>query len=131
MYLDQKLNDAVFQTYPYNLNNQIRVRNKRDLLVMAGAMGGADPVLHYTQLGNDLKDGVFAWINFAIDPTADEKVPAAGDCSGETCVPQEVFGWFKKLMLRVVLFPNIYIWKAPVMHEVEGREKGGKVRDEI
>lgn len=94
IYFDQELNDSVFQVYPYSANGQIRIRNRNDYLVIQGSVGGADLVAQYVFLGNELKDGVFAWINFAIDPIKDQEVHNLAVCSNGKCKQSKQW-WFE------------------------------------
>lgn len=55
-----------------------------------GAAGGADPVVEYTLIGDDLSDGVFAWMNLGINPEASRTVSTAAHCSEDGCNPLEV-----------------------------------------
>jgi hypothetical protein len=114
IYFDQDLNDLTFQVHPYRANDQIRLRNQDDYLVMQGSGGGADPIAHYILLGDDLKDGVFAWINFAIDPNEKKKVNALADCSEGKCKQHKQW-WLEKLVLRIIMSPNVYWRKPPII----------------
>lgn len=50
-------------------------------LLLQGSIGGADSVARYVLLGNTLDDGVFAWVNFAVDPTQENKAGPLSHCS--------------------------------------------------
>jgi hypothetical protein len=125
LYFEQALNDAVQQKPPYNTNKQFLMRNKDDFLLMQGSAGVADPIVEYTLLGKDVGEGVYAWMNFAIDPKADRKVRAVGNCSaGKDCKPT-VFDW----LTEATTFWNTimsYQWK-PLTSE-QGAGKPGVVK---
>lgn len=36
-----------------------------------------DPFVEWVQLGDDITDGIMAWISIGIDPTADEEITSA------------------------------------------------------
>lgn len=36
-----------------------------------------DPFVEWVQLGEDITDGIMAWISIGIDPTADDEITAA------------------------------------------------------
>jgi hypothetical protein len=85
IYFDQDLVDQVEKTAPYNMNQQVQVKNNQDFLLAQGASGGADPVLEYVVIGNKLENGVFGWINFGIDSKSSRNVYAAANCDAEGC----------------------------------------------
>lgn len=37
-----------------------------------------DPFIQYVLIGDDIEDGIMAWISLGIDPTADSEVSSAG-----------------------------------------------------
>jgi hypothetical protein len=37
-----------------------------------------DPFVEWVMLGDDVTDGIMAWISIGIDPTADQEVTSAG-----------------------------------------------------
>lgn len=77
MYFDQSLLEAVEKLGPYATNQQQWTQNAQDFLFMMGA-NGDDPVVRYTLLGDKLEDGIFAWIRFGVDASADRRyTPAA------------------------------------------------------
>ena len=43
-----------------------------------------DPVVEYVLLGDDIKDGIMAWISIGIDPTADKDIIAAAAVYSES-----------------------------------------------
>jgi hypothetical protein len=63
----------------------LRTSNKQDFLLGMGAAGGADPVVEYVLLGKNLNQGVFSWINFAVDPKKRVRARPATICSADGC----------------------------------------------
>jgi hypothetical protein len=85
LYFDQDLVDTVETFPPYNTNKQMAMKNADDFTMASGALNLADPVMEYVLLGKDIRDGVFAWINFGIDSKLNKKVMASAECSAEGC----------------------------------------------
>lgn len=81
MYFDQSLITAVEQLAPYNTNTMRVTLNTADLLFVQGA-DGDDPVMRYSLVGNDLKDGLFAWIRFGIDLQSNHAVSPSAFWTG-------------------------------------------------
>lgn len=50
---------------------------------------GSDDFVEYIFLGDDVSDGVFAWISIGIDPTMDREVEAAGRLGEGDAVVEE------------------------------------------
>jgi hypothetical protein len=76
LFFDQSLLEAVEATAPYNTNTQPLTTNEQDFIMAQEAELG-DPVLHYTMLGSTIEDGLFGWIAFGVDPSANRTVNAA------------------------------------------------------
>ncbi|KAI0831035.1 aromatic compound dioxygenase [Hypoxylon sp. FL0890] len=78
-FFDQDLINAVELTEPYNTNTQELTTNADDgILLEETATDGVDPFFEYTLLGNDITDGIFAWVAFGINATQSESIsPAA------------------------------------------------------
>ncbi|OTA55934.1 aromatic compound dioxygenase [Hypoxylon sp. EC38] len=78
-FFDQDLINAVELTAPYNTNTQELTLNADDgILSEETATDGVDPFFEYTLLGNDVTDGLFAWIAFGINATQSQSItPAA------------------------------------------------------
>jgi hypothetical protein len=77
LYFDQSLLTAVNSLAPYNTNTMRVTPNTADYLFMQGA-NGDDPIVRYALVGNELSQGMFAWIRFGIDQQASKTVnPAA------------------------------------------------------
>jgi hypothetical protein len=86
VYFDQALIDAVEQTFPYNTNKDRKMKNSADFLMATGARNGQDPVTEYVLLGPKVEDGILAWLNYGIDPTAKYRVSPASHCYEKGCV---------------------------------------------
>jgi hypothetical protein len=63
-------------TSPYNTNEQVLLTNAEDYLLFEEAAGMV-PTVECVLLGDDVSDGVLAWISIGIDPTLDNDVVAA------------------------------------------------------
>jgi hypothetical protein len=85
LYFDQDLLDQVSKAKPYSSNSMLRTTNAQDFLLRQGASNGADPVVEYILLGQDISQGIFAWINFGIDAKRTVPIRAATVCSAEGC----------------------------------------------
>jgi hypothetical protein len=85
VYLDQDLLNAVEKNEPYKSNKAPLTLNKDDMLLTQGSGGNADPVVEYVLLGPDIKDGVFAWINFGVDSKAKRTMRPATVCTETGC----------------------------------------------
>ncbi|KAI0121088.1 Intradiol ring-cleavage dioxygenase [Xylariales sp. AK1849] len=68
MYFDQDLSDQVELTYPYNINTQPVTLNAEDF-ILADGLATSDPIMEYVYLGEDVSDGVLAWLSFGINTT--------------------------------------------------------------
>lgn len=78
IFFDQELIDAVEVTAVYNTNTQPITTNEDDSIFVGEANDGVDPVMSYTLLGDDVTDGLLAWLAFGIDVTYSKSVsPAA------------------------------------------------------
>ncbi|KAJ5757324.1 uncharacterized protein N7511_006018 [Penicillium nucicola] len=76
-FFDQDLITAVELTAPYNTNTQSLTTNAEDGILSEEAET-IDPFMEYVYLGDDISDGIFAWISVAVNPTVDRDVtPAA------------------------------------------------------
>lgn len=71
LYWDQDLIDEVEEAYPYNTNDLPRTSNAHDWLLLEEIEGtSSDPVLNYVKLGENIEDGIFAWISVAVNVSA-------------------------------------------------------------
>ena len=76
IFFDQDLISQVEATDAYKVNEQVLTTNAEDYLFFEEA-AGMDPVVEYVLLGDDITDGIMAWISIGIDPTTDNDVVAA------------------------------------------------------
>lgn len=76
IFFDQDLIALVEATAPYNTNTQDLTTNADDSILGEEA-ADMDPFVEWVQLGEDITDGIMAWISIGIDPTADEEITAA------------------------------------------------------
>lgn len=78
LFFDQELITKVEETTPYTSNTQNLTENSNDDILLQEAED-IDPFVEYVYVnGNDVTDGIFAWISLAIDPSEDSSVtPAA------------------------------------------------------
>ncbi|THW40413.1 aromatic compound dioxygenase [Aureobasidium pullulans] len=70
LFWNSELREAVEEVYPYNTNTQAVTSNADDMWDIVAAGTTFDPFPQYVYLGDDLSDGLFAWIQIGIDPTA-------------------------------------------------------------
>ncbi|TKX24568.1 dioxygenase-like protein 1 [Elsinoe australis] len=70
IFWNEDLRTAVEATYPYNTNTQAVTSNADDMWDIVQAGTYYDPFAEYIYLGEDLDDGLLAWIQIGIDPTA-------------------------------------------------------------
>jgi hypothetical protein len=77
LFFDQDLISVVEETSPYSTNTQDLTTNSEDS-ILAEEADTIDPFMEYVYLGDDVSDGIFAWITVGIDSTEDSDVtPAA------------------------------------------------------
>ncbi|KAJ5083513.1 hypothetical protein N7456_012940 [Penicillium angulare] len=70
-FYDQDLIEKVESTYPYNTNKIPQTHNSVDRVFSQETEDStSDPVLHYAYLGDKIEDGIFAWVQVAINTTA-------------------------------------------------------------
>jgi hypothetical protein len=77
IFFDQELISLVESVEPYASNTQDHTLNSEDS-ILASEAADMDPFVEYVLLGDDVSDGVLAWISIGIDPTADEEISSAG-----------------------------------------------------
>ncbi|KAI1775541.1 hypothetical protein F4818DRAFT_441630 [Hypoxylon cercidicola] len=78
-FFDQDQIIAVELTKPHNTKIQELTENADDsILGEEAATDGLDPLFEYAYLGEDITDGIFAWIAFGINTTESQSIiPAA------------------------------------------------------
>lgn len=77
LFMDQDLLARVSETAPYNTNTQELTLNSDDQILSAETET-MDPFIQYVLVGDDIEDGIMAWISLGIDPTADTEVTSVG-----------------------------------------------------
>lgn len=71
LFWDQDLIEEVEATYPYSTNNITQTTNAEDRVFSDETNNtSSDPVFEYVYLGNDIRDGLFAWVTVAINTSA-------------------------------------------------------------
>ncbi|KAF7586440.1 hypothetical protein BBP40_008903 [Aspergillus hancockii] len=71
LFFDQDLVNKVEATYPYNTNNVSITENADDHVVQDETEDSAsDPFFEYAFLGDELEDGLFAWITMGVNVSA-------------------------------------------------------------
>jgi len=70
LYFDQSLLEKIEKTEPYATNTQTWMKNAADGLFSAGTAGGDDPVVRYAMLGDDIENGIYAWMRFGVSVDA-------------------------------------------------------------
>lgn len=76
MFFDQDLVTLVEATDIYSTNTQELTTNADDS-IFSGESEGYDPVVEYVLLGDDISEGIFAWIAFGMDSSAAYNISAA------------------------------------------------------
>ncbi|KAL5623942.1 hypothetical protein BROUX41_004002 [Berkeleyomyces rouxiae] len=74
IYLDQSLLKLVELTDPYNKNTMPWTMNVEDPHFLYAATGG-DPVMRYSLLSDNVEQGMYGWIRFAVDINARRSMP--------------------------------------------------------
>lgn len=76
IYFDQRLISKVEKTSPYTTNTQELTLNADDGILGEEAET-LDTFVEYVLLGDDISDGVLAWITIGIDPTSEQEISSA------------------------------------------------------
>ncbi|CDM37322.1 hypothetical protein DTO013E5_7556 [Penicillium roqueforti] len=77
IFFDQDLITAADEVAPYSTNTQ-EVTTNADDSILGEELDVIDPFMEYIYLGDDISEGIFAWITVGLDPTQDTTVtPAA------------------------------------------------------
>lgn len=71
LFFPEALRAAVEATYPYSTNAVEVTANDDDAWSVVQADGSYDPFPQFVYLGDDVADGLFAWIQIGINATAD------------------------------------------------------------
>ncbi|KAF2709264.1 aromatic compound dioxygenase [Pleomassaria siparia CBS 279.74] len=91
MFFDQDLLTLVETTEPYNTNTQTLTTNAEDG-ILAQEADGYDPMVEYVLLGDDVSQGIFAWISFGMDTASNYTVSPAVYLTSDGGVENENFG---------------------------------------
>ncbi|ROW02487.1 hypothetical protein VMCG_06066 [Cytospora schulzeri] len=71
LFYPEDLRTAVEATYPYNTNDVAVTTNDADMWSVRQADSSFDPFPQFVYLGDDVSDGLFAWIQIGINNTRD------------------------------------------------------------
>ncbi|KAK4124355.1 aromatic compound dioxygenase [Parathielavia appendiculata] len=71
LFWPEALRSAVEAVYPYTTNTQPVTSNANDMWSIVQADASFDPFPHFVYLGEDVADGLFAWIQIGINASAD------------------------------------------------------------
>ncbi|KAK1473301.1 hypothetical protein CTAM01_16138 [Colletotrichum tamarilloi] len=71
LFFDQTLISEVEAVAPYNTNTQELTLNSGDSIAFGEATADYDPFVQYVLLGDDISEGVLAWITVGYNTTAD------------------------------------------------------------
>ncbi|CAP86696.1 hypothetical protein E8E15_009951 [Penicillium rubens] len=91
IFFDQDLISAVDEVAPYSTNTQELTANADDS-ILAEELDTIDPFMEYVYLGDDISDGIFAWITVGMDPTQDTTVTPAAYYTEEGGIENENSG---------------------------------------
>ncbi|KAJ5822607.1 hypothetical protein N7447_004947 [Penicillium robsamsonii] len=91
IFFDQDLIAAVEEVAPYSTNTQALTTNAEDS-ILGEELDTIDPFMEYVYLGDDVSDGIFAWISVGLDPTQDTTVTPAAYYTEEGGVENENSG---------------------------------------
>ncbi|KAF2738885.1 aromatic compound dioxygenase [Polyplosphaeria fusca] len=76
LFFDQSLISEVEAVHPYTSNTQALTTNAQDFIMAQEAANG-DPIMEYTYVGSKIENGLFGWMAFGVDPSANRTVNAA------------------------------------------------------
>jgi hypothetical protein len=69
-YIDQPMLTTIEKSDPYNTNKQNWTMNADDFLFAAGKGNGDNPLLQISLLGSKIEDGIYAYIDVGVNPSA-------------------------------------------------------------
>ncbi len=72
LFYDETLRSAAELTYPYNTNSYAVTTNDEDMWSIVQTGTTYDPFPEYMYLGDDITDGLLAWIQIGVNVTADQ-----------------------------------------------------------
>jgi protocatechuate 3,4-dioxygenase beta subunit len=79
LFYPEALRSAVEAVEPYSSNSQTETSNAQDSIGAAQADNNYDPFPQFIYVGDDISDGLFAWIQIGVNASAD--LTSAGDYS--------------------------------------------------
>lgn len=91
LFFDQDLITDVEKTSPYSTNTQDITTNAKDSILSEEA-DTIDPFMEYVLIGDDVSEGIFAWISVGIDATEDTDITPAAYYTEEGGVENENSG---------------------------------------
>ncbi|KAL1847835.1 hypothetical protein VTK73DRAFT_10256 [Phialemonium thermophilum] len=71
LFYPEDLRAAVERVYPYTTNTQPVTSNDDDMWSIVQASSSYDPFPQFVYLGDDVRDGLFAWIQIGVNTSAD------------------------------------------------------------
>lgn len=77
IFFDQDLITEVEKNTPYSTNTQELTENSNDS-ILATEADTTDPFVEYVLLGDDVSDGIFAWVSIAVNSTRDDFLSPEG-----------------------------------------------------
>ncbi|KAH8152579.1 uncharacterized protein LAJ45_03420 [Morchella importuna] len=93
LFWDETLRSAVETVYPYNTNTQAVTSNEEDMWAPSQADNDYDPFPEYVYLGDDVSEGILAWISIGINRTAAYDISVAATLTEDGGVASDtVFG---------------------------------------
>ncbi|KAL4943116.1 hypothetical protein BDV06DRAFT_221545 [Aspergillus oleicola] len=92
IFFDQDLISLVEETEVYATNTQELTTNAEDNILLQELEDDIDPFVEYVLLGEDVTDGVFAWINVVVDSSESSSVTPAAYYTEEGGVENENSG---------------------------------------
>ncbi|KAK7745825.1 hypothetical protein SLS53_002542 [Cytospora paraplurivora] len=82
LFYPEDLRSAVEATYPYNTNTIAVTTNDEDIWSVVQADSSFDPFPQFVYLGDDVTDGLFAWIQIGINASVDYQTNEYYDVAG-------------------------------------------------
>lgn len=85
LFFDQSLITEVEKSAPYNTNTQ-ELRTNADDSIFLQEVASSDPVVHYSLLGSEVSEGLFAWVTFGVHKTTSLTINQAGSLDASVTV---------------------------------------------
>ncbi|OJJ38293.1 hypothetical protein ASPWEDRAFT_24240 [Aspergillus wentii DTO 134E9] len=74
VFFDESLKSEIYKTYPYNQDPNNYTTNADDVMLPKIVEAGVDPIMQYVYVGDNVTDGLFAWITLGINATGNQPV---------------------------------------------------------